>query len=219
MPHSRTKQLTTIAMMSAMSCILMFIPGIPLMPAAPFLKYDFTDVVIVIGGFMFGPGAAFLIAVVTGFVNMVTVSSSGPWGMAMYVTSSAAFAVTAATVYKFKRTLPGAVVGLAAGIIVVVPVMLLWNYLFVPFYTTMPRERVVPMLVPVFLPFNAIKYSLSAGLVLLVYKPIVNALSAAGLFRADSGSSKGKLNWGVMAAAAVVVLALAATITVMRVLS
>ena len=36
--------------------------------------------------------------------------------------------------------------------------MLLWNYLITPIYMGMDREEiVVPMLIPVFLPFNLVK--------------------------------------------------------------
>ena len=35
--------------------------------------------------------------------------------------------------------------------------MLLWNYLITPIYQKMPREAIVDLLLPLFLPFNAVK--------------------------------------------------------------
>ena len=60
--------------------------------------------------------------------------------------------------------------------------MLLWNYLITPIYMGMDREQVVvPMLIPVFLPFNLVKGGLNMALILLIYKPVVTALRKARL--------------------------------------
>jgi riboflavin transporter FmnP len=204
-----TKQLTTLAMMAAMASLVMFIRVPVALPPTNFLTYDPKDVIIVMSGFMFGPVAAFILAGITALVEMVTVSETGPWGMLMNWVSSAAFAVPAAFVYKIRRTLPGAVIGLAAGVFVVVPVMLLWNYLVVPLYMGWPRAMVAELLVPVFLPFNAIKYSLNAAIALIVYKPVVTALTSAGLFRLPSEGKKGKVHLSVLITAIVLAVGLA----------
>ena len=75
----------------------------------------------------------------------------------------------------------GAVVGLIAGICVMVPVMLLWNYLITPIYMEESREAVQALLVPVFLPFNVFKGGMNAALTLFLYKPVVHSLRRAGL--------------------------------------
>jgi riboflavin transporter FmnP len=214
---ANTRRLTTLAMLAAIACLVMFV-NVPVIPAAPFLRYDPKDVIVVIGGFMFGPLAALTIAAVSALVEMVTVSESGPWGFLMNFISSSAFAVPAAVVYKYRRSLPGAVIGLAAGIAVVVPTMLLWNYIIVPIYMPfMARSAVAGMLVPIFLPFNAIKYSLNAAIALIIYKPIVTALMAAGLYRPENADSrKGKFNIGVMLAAAFVALSLILVILILH---
>ncbi|MCL2189365.1 MAG: ECF transporter S component [Defluviitaleaceae bacterium] len=215
MENTRTKQLTTLAMLAAMACLAMLI-NVPVIPAAPFLRYDPKDVIIVMGGFMFGPAAAFTLAAITALVEMVTISEAGVWGFLMNTLSSSAFAVSAAAVYKYKRTLFGAVIGLIAGVIVVIPVMLLWNYIVVPLFTGMPREVVAGMLVPVFLPFNAIKYGLNAAIALIIYKPIVTALTAAGLYRTSSQEGAGKVYLGVLVTAVFVVISLALIILILQ---
>jgi riboflavin transporter FmnP len=60
-----------------------------------------------------------------------------------------------------------------------VPVMLLWNYFIAPIYMGYPREAVVELLIPVFLPFNLIKGGLNAAVTLLLYKPVLTAWRAA----------------------------------------
>jgi hypothetical protein len=75
--------------------------------------------------------------------------------------------------------------------------MLLWNYIMVPIYQGIPRDAVAGMLIPVFLPFNAIKAAFNASVTMLLYKPVVGALRASGLYQAESKSSvKGKFKWG-----------------------
>jgi riboflavin transporter FmnP len=183
MDKSNLKQLITLALLAAMVPLTLLI-RIPLMPvAAPFLTYDPKDVIIVIGGFMFGPLAAIMLAWVAALVEM-PFSGTGPWGVLMNATSSMAFAVPAALIYTYKRTLAGAIAGLFAGILIVVPTMLMLNLFIVPlFMPWMTRADVAPMLVPVFLPFNTIKYGLNAVIAFFVYKPVVRALTAAKLFR------------------------------------
>ena len=111
----------------------------------------------------------------------------------MNILSTCAFACTAAYIYKKKHTLSGAVIGLAAGCVLMTIVMLLWNYLFTPIYLGYPREAVAEMLLPVFLPFNLLKGGLNMAITLLIYKPIVTGLRKAGLIElSDQKAEKGK---------------------------
>ena len=65
-------------------------------PLVLFLKYDPKDVVIALGGMIFGPFSALLIAAAVSFVEMLSVSGTGRWELGMIVVSSAAFACSAA---------------------------------------------------------------------------------------------------------------------------
>ena len=102
----------------------------------------------------------------------------------------------------------GAVTGLIGGAVIMTGVMLLWNYLITPLYMGYPREAVAAMLAPVFLPFNLLKGFLNAGISLLLYKPVVGALRKAHLIEmsANPGSGKKRLNPGVVAIAAFLVI-------------
>ena len=95
----------------------------------------------------------------------------------------------------------GAVIGLALGTVCLTVVMLLWNYLITPIYMGMDREEiVVPMLIPVFLPFNLVKGGLNMALILLLYKPVVTALRKARLVPESHApvEGKGKLSAGFL---------------------
>ncbi len=71
-------------------------------------------------------------------------------------------------------------------------IMILWNWLITPLYMGVPREEVVSMLLPVFLPFNLIKGAINAALTLLLYNPIVTALRKANLVAKSSSTSEKK---------------------------
>ncbi len=166
-----------------------------------FLKYDPKDVIIAICGFIYGPVSALIVTTVVSFVEMMTVSDTGYIGLIMNIISTGAFACFAALIYKKKRTLWGAVIGLLVGTVLMTGLMILWNYLITPIYLGYPREAVAAMLVPVFLPFNLLKCGLNTALTLLLYKPVTKALSAARLMKAGDSGTKTKLNIGLLAAA------------------
>jgi len=149
-------------------------------PVVLFLKYDPKDIIITLGGLIWGPLTSFTVSVIVSLIEMVTISENGILGCIMNIVSSCSFACTAAAIYKKKRTLKGAVTGLLAGSVAMVLVMLLWNYLIAPIYMGYPREVVARLLLPAFLPFNLLKSGLNAGFTFLLYKPVTTALRKAG---------------------------------------
>ena len=184
------KKITTLAMLAAMAYIVMAFIRIPIMPAAPFLEYDPKDIFFVIAGFLFGPLESLVIIVLVCLIEMVTVSTSGPIGLLMNVIASVCFVIPAALIYKKKKTLPFAVIGLAAGVLCMTGSMVLWNWLISPLYMGVPKEVIVPMLPTVFAPFNLIKAGINMGLTLMIYKPISTILRKSGILEEKSASKK-----------------------------
>ena len=197
MYSQKTRKLVTLSMLSALAYGVMVLLKFPVVL---FLSYEPKDVIIAIGGFLYGPISAMAMSVVVALVEMVTVSSTGIYGAIMNALSSCTFACTAAFIYKKRRTVPGAAIGLVAGISVTVPVMLLWNYLMVPLYMGAPRAVVTQMLIPTFLPFNLLKYGLSSGITMLLFKPIISGLSKSNLLPAlpTDDSTTRKLTTGTI---------------------
>lgn len=196
-----TKAFVVLGMLSAIAFVAKLISGVfPVVSG--FLSFDLKDVIIVIAGFMMGPVASVLISVVVSFVEMVTISSTGPIGFIMNVLASCAFACTASIVYHRNRKMSGAVTGLIAGVLAMTAVMILWNWLITPLYMGVPRDVVEGMLIPVFLPFNLIKGGINATLAMLLYKPIVGALQKARLIE-EGSHSKRTTKWGVIAVSVV----------------
>ena len=175
--NSKTKKLTTVAMLCAITYVVMAVGRIPIVL---FLKYDPSDVGVALGGFIWGPMCSCIVSVVVAVIEMITVSETGILGCIMNIVQTLSFACTAAVIYKKKHTLSGAVIGLVSGWIISVFVMLLWNYLVTPLYMGYSREVVAEMLLPVFLPFNLLKGGLNASITFLLYKPVITALRKSG---------------------------------------
>ena len=116
--------MVTLAMLTAMAYALVCLIRIPVVS---FLKYEPKDVIITIGGLLYGPLSALVICVVTALLEMVSISDTGLIGALMNLISSASFACTVSFIYKKHRTMGGAVVGLLLGSVMMVGVMLLWN--------------------------------------------------------------------------------------------
>ena len=175
------KKMVTLALLSALAYVVMVLIKIPIIPSVDFLKYEPKDIIITIGGFMYGPAAVILMSVVVSFVEMITVSTTGWIGAVMNLISTCAFACTATIIYRRVHRLKGAVIGLVAGTIAMIAVMMLWNYFLTPIYMGYPRAAVAAMLPTVFLPFNAIKGGINAVVTVLLYTPVVMALRKANL--------------------------------------
>ena len=174
---SKTKKITTTAMLCAVAYVVVVVGRIPVVL---FLKYDPKDIIITLGGLIWGPMTSFIVSVIVSLIEMVTISENGVLGCIMNIISTCSFACTASVIYKKKRTLSGAVAGLVTGSLMMVLVMLLWNYLITPIYMGYPREAVAELLIPAFLPFNLLKAGLNAGFTFLLYKPVTTALRKAG---------------------------------------
>ena len=191
-----TRYMAAVAMFAALSFVSVLIAKV-IPNVAGFLSYEPKDAVIVIAGLLYCPLTSVLISVIVSLIEMLTISSTGPYGFLMNVISSCAFAVPAAWYYQKHKTQKDAVIGLCFGVITMVVAMLLWNYIITPFYMGVSRETVAGMLMSVFLPFNLVKGGINAGLTLLLYKPVVGALRKAGLAQPSStGSDKRVFNPG-----------------------
>ena len=165
-----TRKLTAMGMLCALAYAATAVGRVPVIL---FLKYDPKDIVIAIGGLIFGPLAAFTMALAVSLIEMFTLSENGVLGLIMNVVSSGSFACTASLVYQRRREASGAAAGLLCGWGCMVPVMLLWNYLVTPAYMGCSRQAVAELLLSAFLPFNLIKGGLNAAGTMLLYRPVI----------------------------------------------
>ena len=202
-----TKKITTLGMLCALAVIVNLLIHFPLIPSVEFLSYDAKDVIIVIGGFIYGPGSAFIMSVITSLLEIMY-RGGNLLDVLMNVISTCTFACVAAWIYKRDHTREGAFIGLGAGIVCCVLSMLLWNYIVTPIYFGMSREAVVSILIPGILPFNLLKCGLNTGLTLFLYKPIVGVFRRTSLVEHSSGGdhaiTKGTVLIGLFICASVI---------------
>ena len=187
--------IAVIAMFTALAYVSVFVAK-PIPNVAGFLSYEPKDAIIVIAGLIINPLASVLISVLVSFIEMITISTTGPYGLIMNIISTCAFSVPAAWIYHKNRTKKGALIGLGTGVICMTVSMLLWNYIITPFYMNVERSVVAGMMLTIFLPFNLIKAGINAGITLLLYKPVVSALRSARLVEASRGGSTSKFSIG-----------------------
>ena len=211
---NKTKKVTMVGMLCAVAFLVTVVCRIPVVL---FLKYEPEDVIVSVGGFLFGRLTAFVISVIVSFVEMFTISDTGFIGLIMNVLSTCSFACTASFIYKKHRTMKGAVAGLLTGVVLTTAVMLLWNYLITPIYMGYPREAVKALLIPAFLPFNLLKGGINMALTLLIYKPVVTALRSAGLVPAsERGEGEKVSRTGIVLVAALILITCVFFILVLR---
>ena len=207
------RKLVCLAMLCAVAYVVMFLSKTIFAPLTVngFLTFDLKDVVIAIGGFLYGPVSAFAISAVVSLIEMFTVSETGPVGLLMNVLSTIAFVCPAAFLYQRRHKLSSAVTGLMVGGVLMTVIMLLWNYLITPLYQHIPRDVVAAMLPTVFLPFNVVKAIMNGALTVVLYKPVVTALRKARLVPEHQGSAPaaGKKSMAGVSIVAVIVLATA----------
>lgn len=170
------RRMVMIAMFTAMAYVVMLVIHIKV----GFLTMDVKDAIIALCGLYFGPLAALLIAVIVPVLELAT-SDTGVYGLIMNILGSVAFSVTVSLFYKWKKTLWGAIAGLASGVAVMIAIMLLANLFITPYYMGTTMSVVRDMIPTLLLPFNLLKGLLNAGAVLLLYKPLSRALRKAGV--------------------------------------
>lgn len=184
----KVKKIAFIGLMGAVSAVLMlFRFPIPFMP--PFLSFDLSGLMEMLGGFMFGPMAAACIIVVKILLQLVMQGSfSLGTGELQNLILSCSYVLPALIIYHRNKTKKMAITGMAVSTIFVSVMAVFTNlYLIIPFHVklfgmsmddiiTMCRtvnpamKNVTSMAVFGLLPFNLIKYGVTSLVTFIVYK-------------------------------------------------
>ena len=180
-----TRQLVSMAMLGAISIVLVAAIHFPLIPAAAFLEYDPADIPILICAFAYGPGCGILVCLIKNLLHM-PVSTTACVGEFANFLLGAIFVGTAGFLYKRKKTKKNAAIAAVIGAvlmgIVCIPVNYFITYPF--YYNFMPQEAILgayQMIIPSMksilqclvcfnFPFTTFKGLISVGVSLLVYK-------------------------------------------------
>ena len=184
----KVKKIAFIGLMGAVSAVLMLLRfPIPFMP--PFLSFDLSGVMEMMGGLMFGPLEALCIIVVKILLQLVMQGSMslGTGELQNFILSSA-YVLPAVLIYHRKKTKKSAIVGMAVSSIIVAVAAVITNlYLIIPFYVKlfgMSMDDIISMCSAVnpamkdtmslvifgLVPFNLIKYGATSVVTFIIYK-------------------------------------------------
>jgi riboflavin transporter len=177
--QSYIRYITFLAAFSALAYLSTFIT----IKMFSFLSYEPKDVIITIGGMIFGPIFAILISVLVPFFEMITTSSTGIIGFVMNLVAAICFVIPPVMAYSRKKKFSSLVIGLILGVLLQTLSMLLWNYLLSPIFFGYPRSEVVKMLIPIIMPFNLVKGGLNSIFVIFLYRPIMNGLIKSNVLK------------------------------------
>ena len=182
----KTRTITGIGMLSAISFILMFFDfNVPFMP--PFIKMDLSELPALIGSFAYGPLAGIIICLIKNVLHLF-MSSTGGVGELSNFLLGATFVSIAGICYKHKKNRTSALLGSIVGAIVMGGLSILFNYFLIYpiYYNFMPKETVLnayqvilpkmdsilECLVIFNMPFTFLKALLSVVITFVIYKGI-----------------------------------------------
>lgn len=169
-----TKKITTLGILCSIAVIVNLLIYFPVVPSVGFLLYDPKDIVIVLGGVIYGPLSSFVLSTITSILEIMF-KGGNLIDVLMNVISTCTLACTATYIYKRNPTKKNLILGLILGSLFSCASMLLWNYIVTPMYYHMPRSVVVSLLLPGILPFNLLKNTLNSIFVCILFKPIIVA--------------------------------------------
>lgn len=169
-----TRRIAVTALLCAMAAICTLLLEFPILPGVTWLKYDPSGIVALIAGFAFGPATGAVVSVIPYLVHVAT--ASGVYGMIMAVLATFSLVMPASLIYQRNRTMRGAVLGLVVGGVVCLAACVVGNLIVTPFYTGMPLDAVVALIVPALLPFNLIKIIVNCAVFALIMRPAFKAM-------------------------------------------
>ena len=169
---SNALKIAKMAMLVAVSIVLVLLIHFPIFPMVPFLEYDPADIPILIGGLAFGPVVGGILTIVTAVIQGVTVSAgSGIYGIIMHIIATLALVLTSSIIYNSKKNKKRAIIGLACGCGAMVVVMFFANMWITPAFMGVPLPELMKLMIFILL-FNLIKAVVNSAVTFVLYKKI-----------------------------------------------
>lgn len=181
-----SKRIAVAALFTAASLVLSFIQ-IPIFPAAPFLMYDPSGIVCLIAALAFGPGLGTAVSIISWLPRLFL----DPFGVPMGIMNTLALILPASIIYlRAGRTRSGSIIGMVVGAVLAIIVSCAMNLVITPLYSGMTVAQVAAMIVPILLPFNALKMVIHVVVGQALLTPCMNVLDAQ-----KAGSSRDDVKW------------------------
>ena len=185
--RTNTRKLTSIAMLSAVSTVLMFFSfNVPLMPS--FIKMDLSELPALLAAFTFGPMSGVAVCFIKNLINVFFTTTGGVGEISNFLLGSM-FVAPAGFIYQKMKTKKGAMVASVVGAATMALLSVVTNYYIVyPVYSNLmaPMEAIlgayrainpnVETLMDALLwfnmPYTFIKGMLSVVITMFIYKPL-----------------------------------------------
>lgn len=194
----RTKDLTMMAMLGAICCILLHIDfPLPFLP--PFMNFDMAGMVELIGGFAMGPLQAVGIISIKILLKLATEGTSSAFtGELQNFLLSCAYVLPPVLLYHQNKTKKTAVIGMGISSLFTAAVAIFTNlYIIIPFYMTLMGQDMAyfvamcteanPLVKDAFtlallgiVPFNLIKCGINSLAAFVLYKRVSPVLHSYG---------------------------------------
>lgn len=190
-PNKRKKQnrrIASAAILTALAVILMYLEiALPFMP--PFLKFDFSEIPVLVGSFALGPVYGVIIELLKNLIHLPVSATSGIGEMSNFLTGSI-YVFSAGMIYNKIRTRKGAIISMLIATAALTLIAIPLNYFVtLPLYGSVlgfTTEGIVNMCLSVnslikdkwtlilwgFVPFNLFKGIAVAFVTFWIYKPI-----------------------------------------------
>lgn len=183
-----TRRIAATAILAAMAVVLMYLEfALPFMP--PFLKFDFSEVPVLVGAFALGPINGMIIELLKNLIHLPATGTMGIGEFSNFITGSI-FVMTAGFLYQCMTTRKGAVISMLCATAVLTLIAIPFNY-----FVTLPlygkflhfsTEAIVGMTNAVnpliktkmtlimigFVPFNLFKGIVVCFITFWIYKPV-----------------------------------------------
>ncbi len=179
--------MAVVAVMAALSTVLMMVLSISVPFVPSFLKIDFSTLPALLTSFAISPIAGGAVALITNLINLLFTKTAGVGELSNFILS-ASFVVSAGLIYRFHKTRKGALIGALVGVLFAAVVSFPVNFFITyPFYfQVMGKETIFSMyqaffpsldtlpkmLLCVNMPFTACKYLIVSIMTFLIYKPL-----------------------------------------------
>lgn len=190
-PYKRKKtnrRIASAAILTALAVILMYLEiALPFMP--PFLKFDFSEIPVLVGSFALGPVYGVIIELLKNLIHLPVSATSGIGEMSNFLTGSI-YVFTAGAIYNKIRTRKGAIISMLIATAALTLIAIPLNYFVtLPLYGSVlgfTTEAIIGMCQSVntlikdkwslifwgFVPFNLFKGLAVAFITFWIYKPI-----------------------------------------------
>ena len=176
--HDAIRRMVQASLLTALAVILSIWPKFVIFPATPWLKMEFSDIPVLLGGFALGPVFGSAIAVLKAVLNGVFTGDLNPISLSMNILSTAIPTLAASLLYRAKKTRVRAYLSLGVFLVTQIAVMVPVNLFIGSLYFVnenvsyaAARAKYAPLLGWVAL-FNLIKGAATVAATAVIYKPL-----------------------------------------------